>query len=148
MSREDIKAELEALRSEKGSIIPKDVVDRARDPDSPLHDQFTWDDSEAAEQWRIEEARKLIRVFVTVLPSSNVPIRTYVSLTPDRAAGVGYRIIDEVLSHEVLRAQMLEDALSDLRTFELKYARLAELKPVMSAIEKVRRKGQGTERRV
>ena len=57
---DDIKKELERIESEHGVIVPEAVVAAARDPGSPLHEHFTWDDSKAAESWRIVEARKLI----------------------------------------------------------------------------------------
>jgi hypothetical protein len=37
------------------------VVEAARDPNSPLHSAFTWDDAEAAEQYRLAQARVLLR---------------------------------------------------------------------------------------
>jgi len=40
---------------------PPAVVDAARAEDSPLHRYFTWDDGAAAEKWRLDEARKLVR---------------------------------------------------------------------------------------
>jgi hypothetical protein len=53
----------EALRSlaRGGKLTPSRVVDAARNPDHPLHTHFDWDDSAAAELWRVEQARRLIR---------------------------------------------------------------------------------------
>lgn len=44
-----------------GILTPNAVVDDAKDPKSPLHDQFEWDDRKAAAHYRIEQARELIR---------------------------------------------------------------------------------------
>ena len=44
-----------------GKLTPDLVVGAARDPASPIHDRFTWDDSEAAAKHRQNEARALIR---------------------------------------------------------------------------------------
>jgi hypothetical protein len=41
----EVLAELQGIR---GQISPEMVVEEARDPASPLHDYFTWDDEEAA----------------------------------------------------------------------------------------------------
>jgi hypothetical protein len=49
------------LEREKGRLIPADLVEDARDPDSPLHAYFTWDDTEAAEKYRLHQARTIIR---------------------------------------------------------------------------------------
>ncbi len=54
--------ELERIRRANGDRLEaKQVVVEARPPGAPLHDMFTWDDSEAAEQFRLREARTLIR---------------------------------------------------------------------------------------
>jgi hypothetical protein len=55
-----VAAELHQLERE-GRLLPGDVVDRARPPDSPLHQFFEWDESEAAEQYRRIQAARLIR---------------------------------------------------------------------------------------
>lgn len=44
-----------------GRLDPADVVEAARDPASPLHGYFEWDDTEAARQHRLGQARQLIR---------------------------------------------------------------------------------------
>lgn len=46
---------------ENGNLNPATVVDAARDPASPLHDFFEWDNNAAAEQYRLSQARLLIR---------------------------------------------------------------------------------------
>lgn len=56
-------AVVEALRQleRNGKIDPHDVIDEARDPDSVLHSHFEWDDTKAAEAYRMDQARTLIR---------------------------------------------------------------------------------------
>lgn len=49
-----------------GKTDAKDVVDDARPIDSPLHPVFEWDDSIAAESYREDQARRLIRSVVIV----------------------------------------------------------------------------------
>ena len=44
----------------KGQLTPDAVVAEAASPDSPLHDKFEWDDSVAAHNHRLYQARKLI----------------------------------------------------------------------------------------
>ncbi len=54
-------AAVRALETADHRIEPADVVGAARDPDSPLHDEFPWDDKVAAEERRLDIARGLIR---------------------------------------------------------------------------------------
>lgn len=56
-----IRIEIDAIMRRFGRVTPEAVREAARDPASPLHDEFTWDDGEAAEAYRLEQARGLIR---------------------------------------------------------------------------------------
>src|SRR4030095_4309006 len=54
-----------------GRLTPDDVVAEARNPDSPLHDQFEWDLERAAMATWIRQARELITsVKVQILTQS------------------------------------------------------------------------------
>ena len=53
--------ELKAIEDRAGRLTPEQVVDAAASEDSALHECFTWDDSEAAAKWRLDEARAIIR---------------------------------------------------------------------------------------
>jgi hypothetical protein len=46
---------------DQGRLTPEGVLEAASDDDSPLHRFFEWDDHEAAHQYRVEQARRLIR---------------------------------------------------------------------------------------
>lgn len=56
-----IQDRLRQINDERGDMTPALVVEDARDPDSPLHDQFDWSDTAAACKWRLHQARCLIR---------------------------------------------------------------------------------------
>jgi hypothetical protein len=58
---QEIIAEIERLEDRRGRITPELVLDAARDKRSVLHDCFDWDDTIAAERWRLEQSRELIR---------------------------------------------------------------------------------------
>jgi hypothetical protein len=125
----------------RGTITPERVVEAARDPKSPLHSRFTWENDEAAHQWRLQQARQLIRVCVSVVPGTNVNERVFVSLSRDsQKEGGGYRVTADVLSDAELRAELLSEALKELDAFKHKYARLSELSLVFSAIAKTNKK--------
>jgi len=44
-----------------GELRPGDVVEAARDEKSPIHPWFEWDDGIAAEAYRVDQARDLIK---------------------------------------------------------------------------------------
>lgn len=56
-----LKEELLKVREDYGALTPENVVRAAEHPDHPLHNRFTWDNTEAAARWRLHEAANLIR---------------------------------------------------------------------------------------
>lgn len=137
-----IVAELERIAEQNGGVLKAEAVVLAARPEwSPLHTWFEWDDTAAAERWRLHQARGLINVVVKyheTAPDKRVPMKVFVSLTPDREEdGGGYRVATTVLSDEAMRAQMLADAKQEMRNFKTKYERLTELAEVFEAMERV-----------
>lgn len=51
---------LQEIESRTGRLTPESVVDAARDPEHPLHECFTWNNTDAAHAYRLDQARKLI----------------------------------------------------------------------------------------
>jgi len=139
----EIQTELEALAARNGGVLSVHAVVEAAEPeDSVLHDWFEWDDGEAAALWRLEQARQLIRVAVTVIDRPDtkpVEVRTFVSLPSDRHAG-GYRLTVRCLEDSDLRGEMLADALRELNRLRAKYQTLKELAPVFRALDKLEKK--------
>ncbi len=135
--RDVIREELMSIAEEHGGMLrPADVVEFARDPGTALHSKFTWDDGEAAEQYRLWQARRVIRCSVVVIPEKQQEYKAFVSLTPDRNGITGgYRSIRSVVSNRDLREQLLEDAIREMKVFRRKYAQLKELSEVFSAMD-------------
>jgi hypothetical protein len=134
-----IKAELEEIKRE-GLIRPSDVVEHARNPDSALHACFEWDDSEAAHQFRLDQARKLLRVYVVTEQANTDNVRAFVSLSTDRRQeGGGYRTFAEVMDDDQLREQLFEDALNQLRSVQQRYQNVQRLAKVWQALDEAER---------
>ena len=109
----------------------------AKAKSSPLHDLFEWDNDKAGEQYRLWQARELIRVSIRFLPESGTNTRVYVSLRSDRTEdGGGYRSMVEVMSDSDQRAQLVSDVLAELKAIREKYAELKELAEIFEAIDK------------
>ena len=119
-----------------GKIHPRDVVNEARADNSPLHNSFEWDDAKAGEAYRIEQARGIIQLSVTVLPNTNAPIRAFVSLSTDRITGGGYTPVESVVSDLDMRRIMLKDATTELEIFVRKFDGIKELLGVVAEAQK------------
>ena len=143
--RELIRGELEQIRQMHGGLLkPEDVVKFARNDRTALHAEFEWDDERASFEFRLEQARKVIRVAVTVLPSPHSdeePVRAYVSVASDRAQpGGGYRAFADVMTDDAMRAELVNEAIGEAKRWRRKYERLRELAPIFRAIDKVEAK--------
>jgi len=136
----DIPLVLESIRKKNGGILrAEDVVTAARPINHPLHSRFTWDNTEAAKQYRLWQAREMIRVTVTFIGKARSTTRAYVSLIDDRKnEGGGYRTIQSVMLNKSMRQSLLNEALAELKVFELKYHQLKELVPIFNAAQRVR----------
>ena len=77
--------ELTRIAKAHGGISPAVVVDEARPEDAPLHPVFTWDDTIAAESYRRQEARQLIRSveFVDTTDRESRPVPAFCSVVSD-----------------------------------------------------------------
>jgi hypothetical protein len=137
--RANVPDELRRIEAKYGLLRAADVVEEASLPGSPLHNCFEWDDGAAGYQWRLQQARQLIRVTVEMLPydEPRYEVRAFVSLTPDRVVERGgYRVMTEVLASPSEREQLLADALKELNRLKVKYFQLSELSAVFRAIER------------
>jgi len=136
-----VRQELEIIRTENGGFLrPADVVNYARSEDTALHEMFEWDNTKAAERYRLAQARSVIRVCVIVNENTSEKIRAFVSLSSDRQAKNGYRAMAEVIDDEILKETMLNDALRDLQAFQRKYddlRRNAQIGVVLQTIDNV-----------
>ena len=81
-----VGAELERIRQRDGVLRASVVVTEARPEESPIHEKFTWDDEKAADEYRLIEARSLIRTVVVVENNREMPAYVHVS----GGAGEGY----------------------------------------------------------
>lgn len=135
-----VEAELQKLMDEdpSGLLRPEAMVKVAKNPNNVLHDEFTWEDDKAAEQWRIQEARQLIQTWVMREPHTKETVRVLTSLDNDRTNGGGFRWTTEVIERPDLREQLVQTALRELTVTETRYKHLNELATVWESIDKAK----------
>lgn len=127
-----------------GRLTPQTVVDEARRRNNPLHRHFEWNDKSAAEAYRLDQARSLIRIIqIEDTDSEAQPRRAFVSVNDD---GKAYRGITEVLSSQSLQLAVLVSAERELRAFEHRYNELLDIcELVRDARSKLRQRIQQTQ---
>lgn len=122
-----------------GLLEPEAVVDAARDLRSPLHAHFEWDDGRAAEAYRTDQARELIRSLTIDISRSNIEqkaVRAFVNV--DIGQERGYLSTITAMSSEELRKQVLEKAFAELEAWRARHAELSELARIFAAIDETR----------
>lgn len=123
--------------SNGGALKPKAVLESARNNRHPLHKHFEWDDALAAESYRLDQARELIRVVRVEdddAPEGFAP--AFHSIT-DRD-GTAYRTNEEVKNSADLQMIVLRQAQRDLDAFTDRYRELKDIcQIVQTAREKV-----------
>ena len=134
--------ELERIRrAAGGELRPPDVVEAARPEEAPLHEAFTWNDAEAAEKYRLVEARQIIHSVVIVKDDDGEEKKelAYVHVTTE-STGPCYMTSARVLSDEDLRDAALTEALTLLEGVRRRFEHLEELAEVYKAIDAANRR--------
>lgn len=131
---------IEALREQKGNALkPADVVEDARPDDAPTHGLFEWNDMLAANHWRQNQAREVLRSIRIVMYDDQgverqIIANVHVELSPRNHA---YVPIQVAIADDDMRQQILAEALRYLRGWQARYEHLEALRPVVRAIEEV-----------
>ncbi len=130
---------LEDLRQKfKGELTPADVVNDARSHNSPLHSFFEWNDGEAAQQYRLQQARGLIRAVVAVVLNEEEPAKRMQAFVHVPEAGAPhYRATDHAMSQERTREMVLRQAWREFQAWRKRYEHLDELAELFSSGDKV-----------
>lgn len=136
-----IKDELLYIKSQnnEGFLNPKEIVQFAKDPQTKLHSSFEWDDTKAAKEYRLYQARHIIRLVFSNVVSINGEEKEenlFFSLQDDRTENKGYRLIYDIMEDDELREKLLNEALNELIRIKNKYKKLTELAKIFNEIEK------------
>ncbi len=125
----------------KCSITAKELLDASRGTDAPLHSCFEWNDSVAAEKYRVEQARHIIssieiRFVETDTPEHFKQTRYLLNIAPVAPKSQGQFVtVDVAFSNEQYRAAILKNAFRELRAFQTKYRKYQELSVLFKVIE-------------
>lgn len=117
----------------EGRLTAKDLVDENRPEDAPLHNEFEWDNNEAADKWREYQARHIIACLI-VKAERKEPVRAFFNVTRNEPQ---YTHIETILESADETEKLLKTALGELISFKKKYSTLEQLTKVFVAIDEV-----------
>lgn len=133
---QEVGEHLENLRGRYNRLTPQVIVNDARKKRSLLHGSFQWDNEIAAESYRIEQAKYLIR-HIVVSEENQPEVRAFVSVLLENDETVSYTHIVHAMGEPVLREQVLHRAKNELVTWRQRYSDLQEFAKVHSAIDQM-----------
>jgi len=134
-----IGEELESIRQTfDGKLEPQQVVARARNEDSAMHDCFEWNDSAAADGYRKWQARKLIREITIRVEhhEKEVQFVNVIVTAPTGEREQYYTTEDEALADPATRNYVLQTALREAERWAAKYKHLQELDDIVHEIDR------------
>ena len=110
----------------QGELTPPAVLDAARASRHVLHQHFEWDDSVAANAYRVDQARTLIRcVEIVSEATGDDPVQAFISITDK--AGTSYRTMQAVLDSVELQVAALRQAERDMDAFTKRYRMIEDV---------------------
>ena len=133
-----IEKELRALHSRDGVLTCEAVLEAARPKNSPLHNYFTWEDSRAAERYRLIEAGRLIATVKIEYTPKKATQEVYTpAFIPTGTSSEGkkqYYPVEEVTKNDFLREKALSDARSEMENTRARYSHLVDLLELSSEV--------------
>ena len=131
-----VAGEVVAKLAEENRLNASELVDESRPEDAPLHSEFEWNDSVAAEKYREDQARGIIRHLTVKFEQDNEEYQTraFFILRPEEK---NYEPVQLILRDEDKHKMLLEQAKGELKAFKAKYTGLIELAKVIDTIEEV-----------
>lgn len=133
---------LSEIEERNGKLLPEHVVADASIQSSVLHSYFTWDNEEAANQHRLNEARHLIRnVEVHVINDTALdrPVQVFHNIQDVKIPeNSGYYSVKNVITDKDKMEILINQAIRAVSTFRMKYRELVDLpqfKPLFEAME-------------
>lgn len=146
-----IAQRLERIARRNGGILTPDaVIEDAQDKASPLHDQFTWDDTEAAKQWRLEQARSLIRSVKIEIKTDERTVSTvrYIRNPEASHREQGYADVTHLRTREDLAREALRRELAAAKALFERCESLAEAFQMQEEVIELRNRIVGMEGRL
>ena len=124
----------EEITSIGEEVTPQEIVDFAMDENTELHKCFTWDDTEAANKWRKQEARMVsCNLVVKYVDKKNNTENLRILVTTER--GRSYTPVTLISRDNDKYAEMLRRAKAELSVFKRKYNQVKELDEILNLID-------------
>jgi hypothetical protein len=131
-----IAGALDVIYQERGEITAPAVVESARPKKAPLHPAFEWDDSKAAEEHRLWQARQIVRSVVVVNDDTKAETPQYVHVQVVNQTEGRYLPASVVVQN----VDLFQRALAELQ------GKVSAIRQAIASLESMARDGGDSER--
>lgn len=140
---------LESIEEKEGKVTSKSFLEYSRPETADTHSMFEWNDSIAAEKYRLRQSAAIIgqiEVKIEIADTDDgesqeiqiTPVPAFVNVA-GKSTKASATFVNVVTAHEdsALWEQVLRNALAELNSFKRKYARYKKFAKVISAIDEL-----------
>jgi len=133
-----IRERLRGLEDEAGFLDLDRVIEAAKNPDDPMHNEFTWDVKQAAlEHWK-NQARAMIRKvrYVETITKVELDVSKYVSVSSSTQRA-GYMSLDRVRDRKEIANEVFNEEIKRARAALERARSVADILDRRDDLEKV-----------
>lgn len=128
----DLREQLQAIYDRQGKLTAGLVVASARQPSSPLHSRFEWDNKIAGDAWREHQASELIRSVKIVYRRPNDSpgdVRAFHAVRTSE--GHTYEPVEKIVADPLLAQMLLNDMKRDWEALKARYEQFDEFRQMV-----------------
>lgn len=129
---EQVASEIESLGND---VTPTEILEKAKDDTTELHKCFEWEDSVAAEKWRLQQARMIVCHLVIKEDGEDDAGKPEIRIFHKTDRADGYKPITFIMQDKTEYEKLLAHAREELRIFKQKYHNLSELEEILALID-------------
>lgn len=149
---------LERIEERDGEVTAESFLDESRPEEAETHDMFEWNDSIAAEKFRLSQSQRILsqlayevimeperKIDVEIVehkpevdnPFKNIYVRS-AFINVNRKGRVNskarYISFESAMSHDDMKKQVISNALEELEMYTVKHSEITELSDLFSII--------------
>lgn len=128
---------MESIEARDGAVTAQTFLDESRPEESPTHGCFEWDDSIAAEKYRLHQSQNTILDLIVTIKTDEKTVKKPAFVNVNTAGTASYNNVVYAFSVEESKSNVLNNALRELAAFKRKYESLTEMTDVIKAINDV-----------
>lgn len=140
---DDAAEELTRIQNKYGEVTPKLLLDESRNEDAVMHKCYEWDDTKAAEKWRLQQSRLIMSCLTVTYEETDldagevkkINVRAFQNVS-DEKDGTFVHVRD-AMQTGAYRDAVLRRAINELAAFRKKYSDLSELSKLFDVLDDI-----------